>query len=187
MAKKTAPKAEKPVLAIPSPHRISGDVDAMLEATISERFQKIALIKTSEKGDTGGIWVVDRKPSNADPKELVSVLNTEQLGHLVRYVCSLANAWSSGIGMSGDGSCLYIKKHTDTVYKVLPQLREYDLFLIPAGRSGCAKYRISVQDLVSQILSRAKTIQDNLDKFGVMAGKERTHKSDDAPTITFEF
>jgi hypothetical protein len=186
MAKPKAAETSKPVLSIPVPHRLAGDVDAMLEATLQERFSNIILIKTSEEDIKKGTWVVKHAPSKDDPKVQVSEINPA-IGHLSRFVMALANGWASGMGLSGDGSALYVAKYVGDVYKALPQLKEYDLFLQPAGRSGCSKYRIGFAEAVTQVTTRAKTISASLEKYGVMAGKERTRKSDAAPQITVEF
>lgn len=185
MAKK-ATSENKPVLSIPVPHRLQGDVDAMLEATLQERFSRIILVKTSEEDTKKGTWVIDHKPSKEDPKVQVSEINPA-IGHLSRFVMALANAWASGMGLSGDGSALYVAKYSNDVYKALPQLKEYDLWLQPAGRAGCSKYRIGFAEAVTQVTTRSKTIATSLEKYGVMAGKERTRKSDSAPQITVEF
>lgn len=185
MAKKTSSET-KAVLSIPVPHRLAGDVDAMIEATLQERFSSIILVKTSEEDTKKGTWVVKHAPSKEDPKVQVSEINPA-IGHLSRFVMALVNGWASGMGLSGDGSALYVAKYAPEVYKILPQLKEYDLWLQPAGRSGCSKYRLGFGEMVNQVVTRSKTIASSLEKYGVMAGKERTRKSDAAPQITVEF
>lgn len=184
MAENTNPKQKVlPVLRIPEPHRISGDVDAMLNPGISERFKSIILVKSSEKDPAKGQPVLTHTPSKDDPKVQVSNWNTG-LGHLLRFINPVVNAWFSGSTLSGDGSALHVAKWVETVYKAVPQLKTYDLFLVPNGRAGAAKYRMSVQEMVNQVLARAKVIQSCVDTYGVIQGKERTKKSESAPEIT---
>lgn len=185
MPNKTQPQTGKPVLNLPVPHRISGDVNSMLESTLQERFAKIILVKKTEDNPDKGTVVLTRKPSK-DGKSQVSEFNAG-IGHLSRFACALADAYFSGMGLSGDGSAKYVSEHQAEVFKVIPQLKEYDLYVVPGSRGGCAKYRASVQEMISQITARAKVIQYSLDKFGVMAGKERTKKGVQAPEITVEF
>lgn len=179
------PKPVKPVLNLPVPHRISGDVNSMLESTLQERFTKIILVKKTEDNPEKGTPVLTRKPSK-DGKTQVSEFNTG-IGHLARFMCALTDAYFSGMGLSGDGSVMEISKHQAEVFKVIPNLKDYDLYVVPAGRGGCSKYRYSVQEIVNQVLARSKVIKTSLDKYGVMAGKERTKKGVQAPEITVEF
>jgi hypothetical protein len=158
----------------------------MLDATIQERFQSIILVKKAEEDVKKGTVVLSRKPKADNPKEQVSEVN-QGLGHLSRFMFALTDAYFSGMGLSGDGSAKYVAEHQAEVFKVIPNLKEYDLYIVPAGRGGCAKYRASVQELVTQVISRSKIIQTSLDKYGVMAGKERTKKGVSAPDITVEF
>jgi hypothetical protein len=183
MAEANKPKKELPVLVLPNPHRIDSTVDAMLESGVAERYLTIALVKSTEKDVSKGQPVLSHTPSKNDPKVQVSTWNAG-LGHLVRYITALVNAWSSGMGLSGDGSALYVAKHTDTVFKALPQLKGYDIYLVPNGRSGAAKYRMGVQDMVGQIEKRANVIANSVKDFGIAQGKERTKKAEDAPEIT---
>lgn len=185
MAKQVPPKEGKPVLSLPVPHRISGDVNAMLDSTLQERFSKIMLVKKTEVDPDKGTAVLTRKLS-ADKKSQVSEVNAG-IGHLSRFIFSLTDAYFSGMGLSGDGSVLEVYKHQAEVFKVIPNLKDYDLYVVPAGRGGCAKYRAGVQEMVNQVLARAKVIQYSLEKFGVLAGKERTKKGVQAPDITVEF
>lgn len=186
MPKPVEEKVQKPVLSIPVPHRISGDVNSMLDATLQERFASIILVKKAEKDVKKGTVVLSRKANPKDPKTQVSEVNAG-IGHLSRFVFALTDAYFSGMGLSGDGSAKYVSQHQAEVFKVIPNLKEYDLYIVPAGRGGCAKYRASVQELVSQVVARAKIIQTSLDEFGVMAGKERTKKGVQAPEITVQF
>jgi hypothetical protein len=176
-------KASPTVLVLPSPHRISGDVDAMLESTVAERFKTIILVKNGEKDTGKGQLVLSHTPDSKDPNVQVSTWNAG-LGHLLRFVQAGVNAWTSGVGLSGDGSAMYVANTADTVFKTVPQLKGYDIVLVPNGRAGTAKYRIPVPELVSQILNRAKVISTCVEAFGIAQGKERTKKATDAPQIT---
>jgi hypothetical protein len=178
-----SPKPKLPVLVLPAPHRISGDINAMLESTISERFMTISLVPHTEKDVSKGKLVLSHTPSKEDPKVLASTWNNA-LGHLVRFIQPLIDAWASGIGLSGDGSALYVSKNSETVYKVVPAIKGYDLYMVPNGRAGAAKYRVSIPELIAQVMNRATSIQSSIDTFGVAVGKERTTKAEQAPEIT---
>jgi len=184
MAEKPNQPAKKaPVLVLPSPHRISGDVDAMLESTVAERFKSIILVRSDEKDEKKGQMVLSHTPDAKDPNIQVSTWNAG-LGHLLRFIMAGVNAYTSGIGLSGDGSAIFVSKNAKLVFDTVPNLKNYDIFLVPNGRGGVAKYRISVQELVSQVSNRAKVIQTSVDAFGVAQGKERTKKAESAPQIT---
>jgi len=184
MANATTSKPVKPpVLVLPVPHRVSGDIDAMLESTISDRFKIISLVPSNEKDVSKGKLVLSHSPSKKDPKVQAAEWNAG-LGHLVRYVQALANGWTSGAGLSGDGSVLFVAKTTDLVFKTVPAIKGYDLYLVPNGRSGASKYRISIPELVSQLTNRSKSIQTSIDLFGIAVGKERTTKTEKVPEIT---
>jgi len=175
------PKTEV-VLSLPVPFRVSHDTDAMLEQTVAERYKSIILVKTSEKDTGKGQPVLSHKADTKDPNVQVSTWNSD-LGNLVRFFQAGVNAWSSGVGLSGDGSALYVAKYAEQVLKTVPQLKGYDLFLVPNGRAGTSKYRIAVPELISQVIARAKVIQTCVTDYGIAAGKERTRKSEAAPTI----
>lgn len=177
------PKKVAPILVLPSPHRISGDVDAMLESTVAERFKSIVLVRSDEKDEKKGQLVLSHTPDAKDPNVQVSTWNAG-LGHLLRFIMAGVNAYTSGIGLSGDGSALFVSKNAKTVFDTVPNLKNYDIFLVPNGRGGVAKYRISVQELVNQVTNRAKVIQTSVDAYGVAQGKERTKKAENAPQIT---
>jgi hypothetical protein len=174
-----------PVLNLHVPTRLSGDVDSNLEATIAERCKTIILVLSDQKDETKGIVVLKHTPS-ADGKGQVSVF-TEGLGHITRFIDACANAWTSGTGLSPDGSVLYVANNADTVLKVQPNLKKYDLFIEPAGRGGCAKYRIALTDLIAQVTARASAIKTSVKQYGVIQGKERTVKADGAQPITVQF
>jgi hypothetical protein len=176
-------KKELPVLVLPNPHRIDGSVDAMLESGIAERYLTISLVKTSEKDVSKGQPVLSHTPSKDDPKVQVSSWNSG-LGHLTRFLMAGINAWAGGMGLSGDGSVMYVDKHADLVFKTVPALKDYDIYLVPNGRSGCSKYRLSVSELVGEIRKRAKAIAYSVEAFGIAQGKERTKKAEDVPEIT---
>jgi len=171
------------VLVLPYPHRISGDMDSMIESTVSERFKTIILVKTGEKDSGKGQLVLSHTPDAKDPNIQVSNWNLG-LGHLIRFLQANTNAWTSGSTLSGDGSALYVSKTVETVYKLVPQLKGYDLVLVPNGRAGAAKYRIPIPELVSQVIARAKVIADSVEAYGIAQGKERTKKAETAPQIT---
>jgi hypothetical protein len=180
------PKAkpvQPPVLVLPNPHRISGDTDAMLESTVAERFKTILLVKTSDKDTSKGQAVLTHTPDTNDSKVQVNTWNTG-LGHLLRFLQAGINAWFSGAGLSGDGSAVYVAKYADKVFKTVPQLKNYDVFVVPNGRSGASKYRISVQELVAQVTSRASIVSNSVKEYGIAQGKERTKKAESAPEIT---
>jgi len=181
--KPNQPKKAAPVLVLPSPHRISGDVDAMLESTVAERFKSIILVRSEEKDEKKGQVVLSHLPDSKDPNVQVSTWNPG-LGHLLRFIMAGINAYTSGIGLSGDGSAIYVAKNAKMVFDTVPQLKGYDIYLVPNGRGGVAKYRIAVQELVSQVTNRAKVIQANVETYGVAQGKERTKKAESAPQIT---
>jgi hypothetical protein len=176
-------KKELPVLVLPSPHRISGDVDAMLESTVAERFKTILLVKSTDKDTSKGQAVLTHTPDSNDPKVQVNTWNLG-LGHLLRFLQAGINAWFSGAGLSGDGSAVYVAKHAATVFKAVPQLKNYDVFVVPNGRSGASKYRLSVQEMVRQVSDRATTVSNSVETYGVAQGKERTKKAESAPEIT---
>lgn len=176
-------QAQNTVLVLPSPHRISGDVDAMLESTVAERFKSILLVKTGEKDTSKGQVVLSHTPDSKDPNVQVSSWN-QGLAHLLRFAQAGINAWASGTGLSGDGSALYIAKTYEQVYKIVPQIKGYDLVLVPNGRAGASKYRIPVPELVAQVVARAKVIANCVESFGIAQGKERTKKAESAPEIT---
>ena len=178
-----ATQAQPVVLVLPMPHRITGDVDANIESTVAERYKTIILVHTNEKDVSKGQLVLSHTPDASDPNAQVSQWS-ENLGHLVRFIQAGVNGWSSGTGLSGDGSAVYVAKHADTVLKAVPQLKGYDLYLASGGRSGAAKYRISVPELISQLQARAKVITTSVDAYGIAQGKERTKKAVDAPRIT---
>lgn len=176
-------QAKAPILVLPFPHRISGDIDSMLESTVADRFKSIILVRSNEKDESKGQLVLSHTPDKKDPNVQVSTWNSG-LGHLLRYTQACINAWTSGSTLSGDGSAMYVAKNAEMVFKTVPQLKTYDIFLVPNGRAGVAKYRISVQELVNQIIARAKVIGTSLDAYGVAQGKERTKKAEEAPEIT---
>lgn len=176
-------KAQPTVLVLPSPHRISGDVDAMLESTVAERFKTIILVKNGEKDTSKGQAVLTHTPDAKDPNVQVSNWN-QGLGHLIWFTQACTNAWTSGATLSGDGSSVYVAKTSEQVFKTVPQLKGYDLVLVPNGRAGAAKYRIPVPELVNQVIARAKVILNSVELYGIAQGKERTKKAEDAPQIT---
>jgi hypothetical protein len=181
MAETSKPKTEV-VLALPVPFRVSHDTDAMLEQTVAERYKAIILVKNLEKDTAKGQPVLSHKADTKDPNVQVSTWNSD-LGNLIRFVQACVNAWSSGVGLSGDGSALYVAKYADTVLKIVPALKGYDLFLVPNGRAGTSKYRIPMPELISQVIARAKVIQTCVDAYGIAAGKERSKKAESAPII----
>jgi|OpeIllAssembly_1097287.scaffolds.fasta_scaffold01381_2 hypothetical protein len=181
VASKPAP-AQPVMLALPVPFRVSKDTDAMLEQTVAERYKSIILVKNAEKDTNKGQPVLSHTPDAKDPNVQVSHWNSD-LGNLIRFVQAMVNAWSSGAGLSGDGSALYVAKFAETVFKTVPAIKGYDVYLVPNGRSGASKYRIPVTELVSQVTARAKTIQNCVDAYGIAAGKERTKKAEAAPVI----
>jgi hypothetical protein len=178
-------KPALPVLNLHVPTRLSGDVDSNLEATISERCKTIILVQSEQKDETKGIVVLKHVPS-ADGKGQVAEF-TQGLGHIQRFVNSCANAWTSGTGLSPDGSVVYVATNADAVLKVQPNLKKYDLFIEPAGRGGCAKYRIPLTDLIAQVTARSKSILASVKQYGIIQGKERTVKDAAAKPITIEF
>ncbi len=184
-AKSKEEKPASPVLNLHVPTRLSGDVDSNLDTTIAERCKTIILVLTEQKDESKGITVLKHVPS-ADGEGQVAKF-TEGLGHIVRFVNACANAWTSGTGLSPDGSVLYVSTNAKKVLEVQPNLKKYDLFIEPAGRGGCAKYRIPLTDLISQVSERAKFIQTSVKQYGVIQGKERTVKSDAAEPITVQF
>jgi hypothetical protein len=175
MTTSTQPKAKEVELQLPVPTRIGGDVDAMLESTIADKFITISLLHDKEKDIEKGQLVLSHKASEKDPAVRVSTWNTD-LGNLSRYISALVNSWSSGVGQSGDGSALYVAKYTDAILKVIPDLAKRDLMLIPNGRAGVAKYRVSVQRMINQVNERATDISSCKDSFGIASSKARTHK-----------
>lgn len=175
MANTNQPKPKEVELQLPVPHRVGGDTDAMLESTIEAKYKTIVLLKNGEKDVSKGQLVLDHTPDAKDPNVQVSSWNSD-LGNLSRYMMALVNAWSSGTGLSGDGSCLYVATYTDTVLKVIPELAKRDVYLVPNGRSGVAKYRLSVQSMIDQVKTRADIIKNCKDQFGISASKERTRK-----------
>lgn len=177
------PKKVAPNLVLPFPHRISGGIDTMLESTVSERFKTIILVRSEEKDEKKGQVVLSHTPDAKDPTVQVHSWNAG-LGHLTRFIMAGVNAYTSGIGLSGDGSAVFVAKNAKLVLDTVPQLKNYDLMWVPNGRGGVAKYRISVQELVSQVTNRAKVIQANVEAYGVAQGKERTKKAETAPQIT---
>jgi len=176
------PKPKEVTLSLPVPTRIGGDTDAMLESTIADKYMTIMLVKNGEKDVEKGQLVLSHKPSEKDKTIQVSTWNTD-LGNLIRYLTPLVNAWSSGVGLSGDGSCVYVAKHTDEVLKVVPDIVKRDLYLVPNGRSGVAKYRVSIQTMIDQVKARASVILSCKDTFGIASSKERTRKEESAPTV----
>lgn len=178
-----ANQAEVPVLVLPNPHRISGDTDAMLESTTADRFKTIMLVKTGDKDTSKGQPVLTHTTDKSDPKVQVSNWN-EGLGHLLRFTQACVNAWFSGAGLSGDGSAVYVSKNEKLVFKTVPQLKGYDLVVVPNGRAGASKYRISVPELVSQVNARAAVILNSVEAYGIAQGKERTKKAESAPEIS---
>ncbi len=175
------PKAVE--LDLPQVHRIGGDVNAMLESTVAERFKSIILVPTQEKDVNKGKVILTHKPDAKDPNVLVSTWNND-FGRLLRYMQACVDAWSSGAGLSGDGSCKYVADNADAVLKAFPNIKAYDLYLVPNGRSGASKYRIPFSDLIAQVKARATTIKNSVDQFGIAQGKERTRKSEDAPKVS---
>lgn len=175
MTTSNPPKTKEVELQLPVPTRIGGDVDAMLESTIADKFITISLLREKEKDINAGQLVLSHKASEKDPAVQVSTWNTD-LGNLARYISALVNVWSSGVGQSGDGSALYVATHTEAILKVIPDLAKRDILLIPNGRSGVAKYRVSVQRMINQVIERASDIQSCKDAFGIASSKARTHK-----------
>lgn len=169
------PKPKEVELQLPVPTRVGGDTDAMLESTIADKFKIISLLHEKEKDIEKGQLVLSHKASATDPNVQVSVWNND-LGNLARIVTALINAWSSGVGQSGDGSALYVFTHIDNVLKVIPELGKRDLYLVPNGRSETAKYRIPVLRMIAQVKERAIDIQTCKDTFGIASSKQRTHK-----------
>jgi hypothetical protein len=172
-----------PVLVLPNPHRISGDMDTMLESTTADRFKTIMLVKTGDKDTSKGQPVLTHSTDKTDPKVQVSDWNAG-LGHLLRFTQACVNAWFSGAGLSGDGSAVYVAKTATLVFKTVPQLKDYDLVVVPNGRAGASKYRISVPELVNQVVARAHVIQNSVEIYGIAQGKERTKKAESAPEIS---
>ena len=185
-AKSKDTQPASPVLNLHVPTRLSGDVDSNLDTTIAERCKTIILVLSDQKDESKGIVVLKHVPSKEDANAQVAVI-TEGLGHITRFVNACANAWTSGTGISPDGSVLYVANNADTVMKVQPNLKKYDLFIEPAGRGGCAKYRISLPELIAQVSARAKVIQASVKQYGIIQGKERTIKSDAGKPITVQF
>lgn len=180
-AGKPAP-AQPIMLSLPVPFRVSKDTDAMLEQTVAERYKTIILVKNAEKDEKKGQLVLSHVADVHDPNVQVSHWNND-LGNLLRFFQAMVNAYTSGCGLSGDGSTLYVAKYAELVFKTVPNLKGYDILLVPNGRSGAAKYRIPVPELVTQVIARAKTIQNCVDAFGIASGKERTKKAEQAPVI----
>lgn len=183
---KTKPKATQVAeikFSLPQPHRIDGSVDAMIEQTIAEKYKSILLVPTSEKDVTKGKVVLSHTPSEKDPNIQVTRWG-EGFGHVTRFIQGVVNALSSGFGLSGDGSCVWVEKHHKTVTTAVPNILNYDLYLVPNGRAGASKYRVSVRDAISMVLKRAEVIDASVKVFGIAQGKERTKKSEDAPKVT---
>jgi len=183
---KTKPKPTQaaPIqLALPQIHRIDGSVDAMVEQTIAEKYKSILLVPASEKDEKKGKVVLYHSPSEKDPNVQVTHWG-EGLGHVIRFIQGVVNGLSSGFGLSGDGSCVWVATHHKTVTTAVPNILNYDLFLVPNGRSGAAKYRVSVQTAINMVLKRAELINSSTEAYGIAKGKERTKKSQDAPKVT---
>lgn len=179
-------KPKSVVVELPQVHRISGDVNAMLDQTVADRFKSILLVPSNEPEDSKLVKaVLTHAPDKKDPNVQVSTWNTG-LGHTLRFIQACVDAWTSGTGLSGDGSSKYILENSDKLFKVLPQIKQYDLYLVPNGRSGAGKYRIPIPDLVSQVKERAKVIANCVEKYGFQQGKERTKKSNSAPEMTVQ-
>lgn len=185
-AKSKDTQPASPVLNLHVPTRLSGDVDSNLDTTIAERCKTIILVLSEQKDESKGIVVLKHVPSAEDANAQVAKF-TDGLGHITRFINACANAWTSGTGLSPDGSVLYVANNADNVFKVQPNLKKYDLFIEPAGRGGCAKYRIALSELVAQVTARAKAIATSVKQYGVIQGKERTVKDDTAKPITVQF
>lgn len=176
------------ILNLHVPTRLSGDVDSNLDTTTAERCKTIILVLNTMKDETKGIVVLTHVPGkdkDGNPAQVAKF--GEGLGHITRFVNACANAWTSGTGLSPDGSVIYVAANADAVLKCKPNLKNYDLFIEPAGRGGCAKYRVPLPDLISQVSARAKIITASVKQYGVIQGKERTVKDDAAEPITVQF
>jgi len=171
-------------LVLPVPHRLNNTVDAMLQSTIQERWQTILLVPSGEKDESKGRVVLAHVPSEKDPNAQVIEWG-KGLGHLSRFIQTIVNGLSSGFGLSGDGSCSYVGKTKDTVLKALPKLLTYDLVLVPNGRSGAKKYRVSMKNAIEWVAERGSNIDANVKEYGIAQGKERTRKEDTIPAVSF--